>query len=134
MADEKFHDIPAHCPITGEPLYVSELTSEKSGIVIRGKFHVPRAAGLDADQQKFLEVFLRARGVISTMEKELGISYPTVRARVDSLLHALNLEPYKNEKRDEHRAETKRQILQQLESGEITPQEAKQRLKRTGTE
>lgn len=123
--------IPPLCPISGEPLYVSEITSSESGIVIRGKFVLPPTARLSPEQQQFLEVFLRARGVISTMEKELGVSYPTVKGRVDALLDALGMEPYKSERR-EPRAEDKARILKQLEAGEITAAEAKEQLKRSG--
>ena len=65
------------------------------------------------------------------MEKELGISYPTVRARLDALLKALNLHPAAEETldgkrgvRDEHK-----QIFEKLEKGEITPEEAKKAMK-----
>jgi len=130
MAKHDLREIPAKCPITGEAIYVSEITSEESGIVIRGRFAVPKSAGLDAEQQAFLETFLRARGVIATMEKELGISYPTVRARIDALLEALALTPYKErEAKTEPSAEAKRKILKQLEDGKITAAEAKAKLR-----
>ena len=60
----------------------------------------------------------------------MGISYPTVRARLDSLLGALDLAPIKEEapKKDKL-GEKKKQILEQLEKGEITADEAKARLK-----
>lgn len=133
MPREPFHKIPSKCPITGEQLYVSELTSADTGVVIRGRFDVPTTAGLDEEQAHFLEVFLRARGVISTMEKELNLSYPTVRSRVDAMLVALGLEAYKPDRRDDAKAEEKRRILQDLEEGKITAQEAKDKIKRNGT-
>lgn len=128
MSKEKLHDPPKLCPVTGEALIISELTAPESGISIRGRFKMPMTSRLDDEQQHFLEVFLRSRGVISTMEKELGISYPTVRGKVDQLLDSLGLEPYRNE-RKEKAAETKRKILKQLEEGKITPSEAKEKLK-----
>ena len=133
MGRETFHKIPAKCPVTGERLYVSELTSAETGVTIRGKFEVPTTAGLDSDQAHLLEVFLRARGVISTMEKELNLSYPTVRSRVDALLVSLGLEPYKPDRRDEAKADEKRRILQELEDGKITAAEAKEKIKRNGS-
>ena len=128
MAKDELHDPPRVCPITGEPMIITELSSEKSGVSIRGRFKLPMTAKLDEDQQHFMEVFLRSRGVISTMEKELGISYPTVKSRFDQLLEALGMEPYKNEKKD-GKAEAKRKILKQLEEGKISPEEAKKKLK-----
>lgn len=128
---DKVHPIPKECPVTGEKLFVSELTSEESGVVIRGRFALPETADLSDDQQDFLTVFLRARGVISTIEKELGISYPTVRNRIDALLTDMGLEPYKGDRRAE-RSEEKAKILKQLEEGEISASEAKEQLKKVG--
>ena len=56
---------------------------------MRGHFSLPPYRALDAEQMRFLETFLRCRGVIRDMEAALGISYPTVRARLDALLSAL---------------------------------------------
>jgi hypothetical protein len=128
--DRDLHDIPTKCPVTGGPLYVSELTSPLAGVKIQGKFRLPPTARLDKDQREFLEVFLRARGVISTMEKELSLSYPTVRARLDALLDAMGLTPYKESARPKSKtADERRQIIEDLEAGRITPEEAKARLR-----
>ncbi|MGV3617190.1 MAG: DUF2089 domain-containing protein [Fimbriimonas sp.] len=130
MSDKKYHRIPARDPVTGGELYVSELTSDESGITIRGKFEVPRYAQLDAEQLNFLETFLRCRGMLNSVERELGLSYPTVRNRLDGLLEALGFAPVKEEapKRERPNPDRKRKILDQLESGEITPEEAKAKL------
>ncbi len=132
MQNDELYDIPPKCPITGGPLYISELTNEESGTTIRGKFRIPKTAMVDQEQQQFLEVFLRSRGVISTVEKELGISYPTVRARLDSLLESLELPPLKEDKQTKKRAkdaEAKRRILEMLEEGKITASEAKAKMR-----
>lgn len=129
---EHLHTIPAHCPVTKQPLYISELTSQDGSVTIKGKFQIPQTAHLDAENQRVLDAFLRSRGVISTMEKELGMSYPTVRARIDNLLEALGLTPVKNERREEAKAEKER-ILKLLEEGEISPAQAKEQLKKVGS-
>jgi hypothetical protein len=123
-------EIPVRCPVSGGELYVSELTCEESGVVIRGKFKLPQHAQLDEDKQAFLQVFLKARGVISNVEKELGISYPTVRARLDSLLREMGLAPADGGKKNEQaNAQKKRRVLQDLEEGKITPEQAKKKLR-----
>jgi hypothetical protein len=131
MAKEKLHKLPARDPVTGGELYISEVANDESGISIRGRFEVPMYARLDHDQQRFLEIFLRCRGMLNSVERELNISYPTARARLDSLLEALELKP--TEPRDEglkkdKATDRKRRILDQLERGEITPEEAKESL------
>lgn len=131
MSKEKLHPILPRDPVSGGELYVSELRNDDSGICIKGRFEIPRYARLDAEQTRFLETFLRCRGMLNSMERELGISYPTVRARLDSLLQALDLNPVRDRdesKRAKHE-EKKRRILDQLEKGEITASQAKDRIK-----
>lgn len=129
MGRDKLHRLPYRDPISGGDLYVSELANDDSGITMRGRFEIPLMARLDAEQCKFLETFLRCRGMINSVERELGMSYPTVKARLDSLLDALHLSPAKEpEVKKDKVAEKKRKILDQLESDEITAEEAKEKL------
>ncbi len=134
--EKNLHLMPARDPVSGGELYVSELASDESGITIRGRFAVSRFARLDAEQTHFLETFLRCRGTINAVEKELGISYPTVKARLDSLLGALGLSPVVDDRPKEEKpkisAEAKRAIIEQLERGEITADEAKARMRGEG--
>lgn len=129
MSKQELLDVPARDPFTGQRLIVTELTSEDGSVSIRGRFKVPDVARLDRNHMEFLEVFLRSRGVISTVEKELGLSYPTVRARLDALLEALEMKPYKPERRKPEEGDLKRSILEQLEQGTITAEEAKEKLR-----
>lgn len=129
MSKEKHHAIPARDPVSGGPLVISELTAPESGVTIRGSFEIPRYARLDAEQAHFLETFLRCRGVLSTMEGELGMSYPTLRSRLDALLEALDLSPVKEMAAKKAKSTDRKKILDQLERGEITAAEAKSRLK-----
>jgi hypothetical protein len=131
MSKEKFRKLLTIDPVGGGELYVSELASDDTGITIRGRFEIPRYARLDEDNSKFLETFLRCRGMLNSVERELGMSYPTVRARLDSLLAALEMAPIKerDEPKKDKSAEKKKQILEQLEKGEITAEEAKAKLK-----
>ena len=91
MDRNKLHRIPHKDPVSGGELYISELTSEETGITIRGSFEIPRYARLDPEQVEFLEIFLKSRGMLNGVERELGISYPTAKARLDTLLAALGL-------------------------------------------
>lgn len=126
MANPKKLTLPPKDPFGTGDIVVTEITGESSGVVVRGQFEIPKWARLEPEQASFLETFLRCRGVIASMEKELGLSYPTVRARLDSLLATLNLEPVKEEKQKRVAQSTNHQdVLDRLARGEIDAAEAK---------
>jgi hypothetical protein len=127
MGKDKF-PIPAQDPISGGELTVTELVGDESGVIMRGRFELPRFCRLNAEQMRFLETFLRCRGILSSVERELGISYPTVRSRLDHLLQVLDLPPAASAPSGDRLAEEKRHILDQLERGEITAEEAKEKM------
>lgn len=136
MGKSKLFPIPTKDPVSGGELIVTELANEDSGVTVRGRFEIPRYARLDPEHQQFLETFLRCRGMLNSVERELGISYPTVRGKLDALLEALELSPVKEDKdrekdkpRKEKSLDKKRKILEQLEKGEITAEEAKAKIK-----
>lgn len=136
MAQDKLMPLPPLDPITKESLTITELTNESGSIRITGRFEIPRYAKLDAEMTQFLEVFLRCRGILSSVEKEMGISYPTVRGRLDQLLTALELSPIREAGRGGSNGkgrEERERVLSKLESGEITADEAKSRLQELGS-
>ena len=87
------HDVIATCPVCSGELSVTRLRCGDCGTVIEGEFGVGRFARLTREQTLVLESFLRSRGNLRDMERELGISYPTVRARVEALIRALGFGP-----------------------------------------
>ena len=121
----------ARCPSCEQPLDVTELTCRSCDLRLQGHFERGcRFCALDPEQRKLLDVFLASRGVIRDMEKALGLSYPTVRARVDSLLAALGYAPTKAEaEAQEELADRRRDILSRLEAGQITAEEATKALR-----
>ncbi|HVL37894.1 MAG TPA: DUF2089 domain-containing protein [Fimbriimonadaceae bacterium] len=130
MDKDKLQRIPHKDPVSGGDLIITELACEDSGVTIRGRFEVPNYSRLDPDQARFLETFLRCRGMLSSMEREMGMSYPTLRSRLDGLLETLGLTPVKDDAgRREKLQEKKAKILDQLEKGEITADEAKEKLR-----
>ena len=85
------HDVISTCPVCSSDLTVTRLHCLSCGTSLEGEFSVGRFGRLSRDQLALLESFLRSRGNLREMERELGISYPTVRARVDGLVRALGL-------------------------------------------
>jgi hypothetical protein len=123
------------CPSCHQPLQVTELTCEACDLRLQGHFERGcRFCALDPDQQQLLDVFLSCRGVIRDMEKALGVSYPTVRGRVDALLAALGYAPTKAEAATkEEIAARRREIIDQLQSGDLTAEQAADALKELAT-
>jgi hypothetical protein len=87
------HDVIATCPVCAHELAVTRLRCGECGTTIEGEFGVGRFGRLTRDQMQVLESFLRSRGNLRDMERELGISYPTVRARVEALVRSLGFGP-----------------------------------------
>ena len=85
------HDVIATCPVCSADLAVTRLHCQTCGTSLEGEFTVGRFGRLNRDQMALLESFLRSRGNLREMERELGLSYPTVRSRVDGLVRALGL-------------------------------------------
>ena len=87
------HDVIATCPVCTSELAVTRLRCGECGTTIEGEFSVGRFGSLTREQTQVLESFLRSRGNLRDMERELGISYPTVRSRVEQLVQALGFGP-----------------------------------------
>ncbi len=80
------------CPVCDDPMVVRELYYTACDVTIRGEFE-PGSAGpfsqLSDEQLAFLHVFVTSRGNMSDVERSLGVSYPTVRSKLDDLISAL---------------------------------------------
>jgi hypothetical protein len=111
------------CPVCHGSLEIREFGCTLCDVTIRGTFPFSGFFQLTPEQMEFVRVFLRTRGNIKEVEKELGISYPTVRSRLNDILKDLGMEPDKSTlKREE--------ILESLSKGEITAEDAVEKLKR----
>lgn len=112
-------NIPNKCPSCSGKVVVTELSCTDCKTSVKGSFELPIFAVLSPAEEGFLRVFLAARGSIKEVERQLNISYPTVRGRLESLLNKLGLGSLQ--------AEAKRrrlEIVSRLERGEISAQEA----------
>src|SRR5260221_8323916 len=87
------HDVISTCPVCAGELAVTRLHCQTCGTTLEGDFSVGRFGRLTREQLLLLESFLRSRGNLRDMERELGISYPTVRSRVEALVRALGFGP-----------------------------------------
>jgi len=126
-------EVISDCPVCDSPLTVTRLHCNNCGTTIEGEFTVGRFSRLNREQYALLESFLRSRGNLRELERELGVSYPTVRNRVEALLRALDLaegtpmpvEPPRVEAAPPAvDADTRRQILERLARHELTAEQA----------
>lgn len=85
------HDVIATCPVCAHELSITRLHCRSCGTTLEGDFLVGRFGRLAREQLDLLESFLRSRGNLREMERESGLSYPTLRGRVDTLIRALGL-------------------------------------------
>jgi hypothetical protein len=122
------HPIPGECPVCSGEMLVSKLACRECDTAITGRFIAGPFSQLDADQLVFLELFIKNEGKITHMEKDLGLSYPTIRNRLHEIIRSLGYEPGKEENLTLSE-EDRRKILDDLNSGKITSEEAMEMLR-----
>lgn len=87
------HAAPRYCPVCGEQLLLTRLGCVSCGTELSGSFEACEFCALSAEDREVLRVFLASRGNMKDLERHLGVSYPTARARFDALLGRLGLAP-----------------------------------------
>jgi hypothetical protein len=101
----------------GSPLVIERVSIPEKGIAIEGSFTLPELARLSLEDQVFVTAFLRSHGSIKEMEQIFGVSYPTIKTRlnrVSGLLQFIDTNP----------SPSRSDVLERLKNGEITPAEA----------
>jgi hypothetical protein len=126
------------CPVCEGPMRITELSCEACGAQVRSVFEPCRFCRLTPEQLQFVELFLKSRGNITTVGNDLGISYPTVTRRLDAALAALGYAeetepafppPPPPPPMQDDKDLARRGILEMLDRGDITAEEATRRLK-----
>lgn len=112
------------CPVCSSRLEVTELHCNDCDTTIRGSFKLDKFSYLSKEQKYFIEVFLKNRGNIKEIEKDLGISYPTVKKNLENVINALG---YGDTAESENL--NKEAILEKLSNGEISSEEAMKMIK-----
>ena len=101
----------------GQPIVVERVRLTDQDVAIEGAFELPRLARLSAEDQVFVAAFVRSHGSIKEMEQVFGVSYPTVKARLNRIAASLEFvetdpQPGRGE------------VLERLARGEITADQA----------
>jgi hypothetical protein len=108
----------SECPVCGKQLKITKLQCTHCHTTIENEFELSNFASLSREQLHFVEIFLKCRGNIKEVEKELGISYPTVRGKLDDIISSLGYSTTKKAEVD------RKKVILMLEKGEITAEEA----------
>jgi hypothetical protein len=117
------HQLPNKCPLCDGEITVTKIYCRDCDSNIEGRFMSGTFSQLSRQQLAFVETFVRCEGKITRMEAELGLSYPTIRNRLHEVIRALGYEPGEDEQpslTDQER----RRILEELEQGEISYEDA----------
>jgi len=94
------------------------------GTVIEGRFELPQLARLNLEDQVFITAFVRCHGSIKEMEQIFGVSYPTIKSRLNRIAKSLEFV-------DTNPTPSRTEVLDRLQRGEITADEAIRELKGT---
>ena len=101
----------------GRPLVVERVRIADTEIVVEGRFELPQLARLEAEDQVFIAAFVRSHGSIKEMEQIFGVSYPTIKARLNRIAQSLEFV-------DTNPAPPRSEVLERLARGEITAEDA----------
>jgi hypothetical protein len=113
--------MPSNCPLCGDNVRVTRFECTGCGSQVQGVFSTEGVFSLPLEYQKFIVVFLAHRGNLTSIEKELGISYPTINKMLDTINQML------------HQAEAKmpvqsklsrKEILDAIDKGQMSVKEA----------
>jgi hypothetical protein len=101
----------------GRAIVVERVRLADKDIAIEGSFELPQLARLDLDEQVFITAFVRSHGSIKEMERIFGVSYPTIKSRLTRIADGLEFI-------ETNPTPSKAEILERLERGQITAEEA----------
>ena len=101
----------------GQPIVVERVRMAEKDIAIEGKFELPQLAQLSVEDQVFVTAFVRCHGSIKEMEQIFGVSYPTIKSRLNRIAGGLEFV-------ETNPAPSRAEILDRLKRGEINAQDA----------
>lgn len=105
----------------GEPITVERVSIKSSGIALEGHFELPPLAQLNMEDQIFVTAFIRSHGSIKDMEEMFGISYPTVKSRLNRIAGQLEFV-------EVNPPASRNEVLEQLDKGDISVDDALKKL------
>ena len=111
------------------PIEIERIRLVETGVAIEGPFTLPPLAQLSAEDQVFVAAFVRCHGSIKQMEKYFGVSYPTIKNRLNKIGSQLSFVEIEQGSETDSPALSKSEVLDRLSRGELTVSQALERLK-----
>lgn len=108
------------CPVCQNELTIARLHCDACDTTLEGRFVGGPFAHLTPEQLDFVLTFIRCEGKLTRMEVEIGLSYPTIRNRLQDIIRALGYEPGKDEAAPEISEDRRRQVLEDLDAGRLS--------------
>jgi hypothetical protein len=119
------------CPSCGAGLEITEVRCTRCETQVRARYRPCDFCALTEEQSTFLRIFVASRGNLSEVEKRLGVSYPTVRAKLDEVIGRLGAPEEPPPPREVEGAE-RRRILEAVARGELSPSEGVAKIRQLG--
>jgi hypothetical protein len=110
------------------PIEIERIRLVETGVAIEGPFSLPPLAQLAAEDQIFVAAFVRCHGSIKQMEQYFGVSYPTIKNRLNKIGSQLSFVEIEQGS-DDSTAQTRSEVLDRVSRGELTVAQALERLK-----
>lgn len=121
--------LPTRCPLCNGEITVTRIYCRDCDTTIEGRFTGGPFSDLTQEQLEFVDVFVRNEGKIKRMEKELDLSYPTIRNRLHEVIRAMGYEPGGVEEDEGLSEEERQRVLEQLDEGAISAEVAMELLR-----
>ncbi len=119
-------DVPvpdSQCPYCGNPMTVTEMTCGPCRTSIQAAFPMSRLAGMPVEHQRFIEMFVLAGGNLKEIAEQVGVSYPTIRSRLDKVIETLREQIGKSQR-------VRGNVLDAVQPGKANAEEAARLIKR----
>ena len=114
--------LTAKCPCCSSSMEIEKLRCTSCDVAVEGRIPIPRLARLSAEDREFVELFVRSSGSLKAVAEKMGISYPTIRSRLNRVIQSL-------EREEETERSARHKILDEVEQGLISVDEAVRRLR-----
>ena len=121
------YPVLSECPVCHHDLVVKALQCTNCETQLSGEFTLSKFNYLDTEKLYFIEVFVKNRGSIKAIEKEMGLSYPTIKKMLDEVIEQLGYsakDEVAPEPKEEYKGPSRTEILERIDSGDLTVEDA----------